>query len=92
MAWIASVTKLIPLIVGAVNVVEKLKDLFKSDSSAEGSKKKQDAAVDIVTTMLEASELVIGKDIIDNAEFQVLLRRLIDDYVAIQNFVSKFNK
>lgn len=83
MGWLSVALKLFPLIIGAVHAVERI-------AGAKKGKEKQDAAVDAVGAMISAIEISVGKEIMDEADFQVLLRKLIDDYVAIQNFVRDF--
>lgn len=85
MHWITIGLKLFPLIVGAIHAVEKI-------AGSKKGKEKQDAAVEAVGAMIRALELSTDKEIMDETEFQVLLRKIIDDYVAIQNYIAKFNK
>lgn len=85
MKWIQWGLKIYPLIIGAVHAVEKI-------AGAAKGKEKQDAAVEAVGAMIEAIELSVSKEILNEAEFQVLLRRIIDDYVAIQNFIAGFHR
>lgn len=85
MHWITIGLKFFPLIVGAIHAVEKI-------AGSKKGKEKQDAAVEAVGAMIRALELSTDKEIMDETEFQVLLRKIIDDYVAIQNYIAKFNK
>jgi len=78
--WISLGVKLYPLIVMAVNMVEKV-------VHAKG-KDKQDAAVEAVGVGLEALEAGLGRDLLDNAEVQAALRSAIDAYVHLQNVVA----
>lgn len=85
MIWLTFVPKIIPLVIQAVHIVE----LLKGDKKG---KDKQDAALEGIKEAIKAVEFGLDKDILDEEEFQKLLRRLIDDYVAIQNFIAKFKK
>lgn len=83
MGWIQAVIKIIPLIVGAVHAVEKI-------AGAKKGKEKQDAAIEAIGAMINALELSFNKELMDVPEFQELIRKLIDDYVAVQNFAKEF--
>jgi hypothetical protein len=83
MKWVEAAIKLLPLVAGAINSVQKL---FEGKSG----KDKQDAAVEIIGQMIQALEISIDKELLDVPEFQVLLRKLIDDSVEIQNFIAKW--
>lgn len=83
MKWVEVAVKLLPLVGSAIRIVE---NLFGNKSSKE----KQDAAVEIVGEMITALELSFDKELLDVPEFQILLRKLIDDAVAIQNFVAQW--
>lgn len=83
MGWIQTVVKIIPLIVGAVHAVEKI-------AGAKKGKEKQDAAIEAIGAMISALELSFNKELMDVPEFQELVRKLIDDYVAVQNFAKEF--
>jgi len=82
MKWITLGTKLFPLIIMAVQAVEKL-------LTAKHGKDKQDAAVDLVGVWLTTLEAGLNKDLLDNAEVQAAMRKLIDAYVAWQNVLAK---
>jgi hypothetical protein len=83
MKWIEMGLKVFPLIVGAVHAVESL-------VSGKKGKDKQDAAVEAFGAMIKALELTTEKEIMNEEEFKKLLRKLIDDYVAVQNFIAEF--
>ena len=85
MKWLTVGLKIFPLIVGAIHAVESLMTNKKG-------KDKQDAAVDAIGAMIQAIELSVSKEIMDEKEFADLLRKIIDDYVAIQNFIRDFKK
>lgn len=78
--WIALGLKLYPLISMVVSVVEKV-------AKAKG-KDKQDAAVEAIGVGLEAVEVGLGRDLLDNAEVNKALRSAIDAYVHLQNVVA----
>ena len=81
MPWITLGLKLAPLIVGAVHAVERLV------KGAKG-KEKQDAAVDLIATMLAAIEGAAGKDLLDDAAVQDAVRKTIDAVVSLQNILA----
>ena len=82
MQWILLGTKLVPLIIMAVQAVEKL-------VKAEKGPAKQDAAVDLVGTWLAALEAGLDRDVLDDADVQAGVRAVIDAYVHLQNVVAK---
>ena len=84
-------TKIITLLVGAVQAVDKIWSIFHTDVP-DKNKARQDAAVDAIGAMISALEISAGKEIMDEAKFQELLRKLIDDYIAVQNFIRDFKK
>lgn len=84
MGWIVGVVKLVPMIVGAVHAVEAIAGKDKH------GKEKQDAAVTAFNEMLKAADIPnVDTAITKAVEFEALLRRFIDDYVAIQNLIAK---
>ena len=85
MKWLTIGLKIFPLIVGAIHAVESLMTNKKG-------KDKQDAAIDAIGAMIRAIELTVDKEIMNEKEFTDLLRKMIDDYVAIQNFIANFKK
>jgi predicted transcriptional regulator len=84
MNW-SNVIKLIPTVVGAVNTVETIV------TNRKGSEK-QDAAVNILKTMLPAQDIHFDVSLFLNPEFQTLLRNLIDSIVAMMNFMATERK
>jgi hypothetical protein len=84
--FITGVVKLIPLVIGAVHAVESIAGKDKH------GKEKQDAAIDAIGAMISSAELTFGREIMDVPEFNSLVRKLIDDYVAVQNFVKKWKE
>ena len=71
------------MIIGAVHAVESI-------AGAKKGKDKQDAAVDAIGAMIQSVEITFGTEILNVPEFNALLRRMIDDYVALQNFYRKW--
>lgn len=84
MAWIANVTKIIPLVIAAVGLVEKL-------AGAAKGKEKQDAALAAVADLIPAIEGAIGRDVVNDPLVQAALRQCIDAVVAVQNAVRDAN-
>lgn len=85
MGWVVAALKIFPLIIGAVQAVEKI-------AGSKKGKEKQDAAIEAIGAMINAIEIGVSKEIMNEQKFQELLRRLIDDYVAVQNFIWDFQK
>ena len=81
MQWVMLGMKLAPLIIGAVQAVEKL---FKGSHG----KDKQDAAVDLSRVMLGVIEGTAGRDLLDDAVVQEAVRKTIDAIVAMQNVIA----
>lgn len=79
MTWITGVVKLFPLIISAVNAVERM--------SSKKGKDKQDDAIALVGDLTPLIESRIGRDVVDEAEVQSAIRKVIDAYVALQNVV-----
>lgn len=84
MNWFNVVQKIVPIVVGAVHAVETIKNIKGKD--------KQDAAVSAIEAMIPAFQVALPEGVFQSDEFQILLRNLIDSYVAIQNFISKAKK
>lgn len=82
MKWLSLGLRLMPYVITAIEGVEKL---LGGKKGAE----KQDAAVDILRTSLEALEAGLGKDLLDDAEANAAFRELIAAYVAVQNVIAK---
>ena len=82
MGWVAIGLRLAPLIIGAVQAVERLV------TSAKG-KAKQDAAIDMVATVLAAVEGAAGQDLLNDAAVQDATRKVIDAVVALQNVIAR---
>lgn len=80
MKWITGALKLFPLIVSAVSAVEKFGD-------AKKGKEKQDAAIDLVGDLAPILEAGVGRDVINEADVQSAIRKVIDAVVALQNVV-----
>lgn len=80
MMWIAVALKLVPLIVAAVNAVERM-------AGAKKGQDKQDEAILLVGDLLPVIEASIGRDLVNEAEVQGALRKVIDAVVALQNVI-----
>lgn len=79
MKWILGALKIFPLIIAAVNAVERL-------SSKKGTDK-QDEAITLIGDLVPLIEASIGRDIVNEAEVQSAIRKVIDAVVALQNIV-----
>jgi hypothetical protein len=81
MGWVTIGMKLLPLIVEAVNWVEKFV-LRKGQA-------KQDAAIQLCLSMLAITESALDKDILADSEVEDAARKTIDAVVALQNLIAK---
>lgn len=79
--WIGVGMKIVSLIPVVVQAVESLKKGFSG-------KEKEDAAVEFAGTMLEASEFVADKDLLNDPEVAQAVRGAIAAYVNVQNVVA----
>lgn len=80
MKWLEVGFRLVPYITAAVGAVER----FLGKKGQE----KQDAAVDMVDTMLKTAEAGADKDLLNDEAVQQASRRFIDAYVALQNVLA----
>lgn len=81
MAWILLGMKIIPFIFGAITAVEHF------FTNIHGNDKKN-AAMDMITTFLTATEGVAGKDLLNDNEVRIATGKVIDAIVALQNVIS----
>lgn len=81
MGWISVGFRILPFILAAIPAVEKF-------VKGKG-KEKQDAAIEMVATMLTAVEGAAGKDLLDDADVEAATRAAIDAIVALQNIIAK---
>ena len=81
LAWLSFVVRIGPLVVAAVHAVERV-------VKAAHGKDKQDAAVDLVGTMLTAAEGIASRDLLNDAKVQEALRHAINALVALENAVA----
>ena len=79
MGWVVGVLKLVPLILSAVHAVERM--------SSKKGKDKQDEAIALVGDLVPLIEASIGRDVVNEAEVQGAIRKVIDAVVALQNVV-----
>ena len=80
-----SIARLIPLVVVAVQSIER----FCTDRKG---KDKQDAAIDMVRTLIPVLEGYVGRDVLDDQHVERLLRAAIDAIVALQNAIDAARK
>ena len=73
--------KLLPYIVEAVNWVEKF--------ITRKGQPKQDAAIQIILSMLGIAESATEKDLLNDAKVEEATRKVIDAVVALQNVISE---
>lgn len=85
MGIFVTIVKIVPLIVAAVQAVESL-------LTNKHGKDKQDAALNMVKSLLPLIEEFVGKDLLDDAQVQVAVRSAIDAIVALQNTVEAVRK
>ena len=81
MGWVTIGLKLLPLIVEAVNWVEKF--------VLRKGKEKQDSAIKLCISMLGIAEAAVEKDILEDSEVEDAARKTIDAVVALQNILAK---
>jgi|TARA_R110000787_G_scaffold141904_6_gene255462 hypothetical protein len=80
MKWLKGALKLFPLIMAAVQAVERM--------SSKKGKAKQDEAVNLVGDLVPLIESSIGRDVVDDAKVQAAIRAVIDAVVALQNVAT----
>ncbi|MCR4342144.1 MAG: hypothetical protein NUW01_19885 [Gemmatimonadaceae bacterium] len=81
MPWLPIALRLIPLIFGAVNAVEH----FLSNRHGPD---KQNAAVDMVSAFLIATEGAVGRDLLNDNDVRIATKEVIDAVVALQNVIA----
>lgn len=74
------VAKLMPIIVQAVGIAERFKDLKGKD--------KEDIAVDLVRDLIPLVEASISRDLLDDEEVQAAVREMMRAAVATMNVVN----
>lgn len=79
MNWITGALKLFPLILTAVNAIERM--------SSKKGKEKQDEAIALVGDLVPIIEAGVGRDVINEAGVQDAIRKVIDAVVSLQNVV-----
>lgn len=84
MRWVNLGLKLVPMIIAAIQGVERL---AKPAPNLTGAAK-QDLAVETVCTMFGITEAALGKDLFEDQAFQQAIRAFIDAYVAMQNVIT----
>jgi len=87
MGFLTGALQLVPLVVAAVNAVEKLFHKNPAATPSENNQRRQDAAVDMVGDLLPLIEGAIDKDVVDDDLVQAALRKEIDATVALFNVV-----
>jgi hypothetical protein len=81
MKWLSFVIKVAPLVMAAVHAVERVV------IGAKG-KDKQEAAVEIVRTLIASTETIAGRDLLNDAAVEAALRAAIDAVVALENAIA----
>ena len=81
MAWLMIGLKLLPLIWGAVQSVEH----FLSEIHGTA---KQNAAIDMVSAFLIATEGAAGRDLLNDNAVRAATKEVIDAVVALQNLIA----
>jgi hypothetical protein len=80
MNWVTGALKLLPLIVSAVSLIERM-------AGAKSGKEKQDEAIAMVGEFVPLVEGTIGRDVVNESSVQDAIRKVIDAVVALQNVV-----
>ncbi len=78
--WLVVGLRLVPIIINAVNFVEKFIRSLKG-------KDKEDAAVELAGDMLQTIEGIAGKDLVDDPLVQQAIRNVMQAVVSLQNVV-----
>ena len=81
MAWLAIGLRLVPFIFGAITAVEHF------FTNIHGQDKKN-AAMDMISTFLIATEGVAGRDLLNDNEVRLAAGKVIDAVVAMQNVIA----
>jgi hypothetical protein len=81
MGWLNLGIKLLPVIITAVQAVERL-------AGAKKGKDKQDAAIGLVGDIVPFLEASIGRDVVSEAAVQDEIRKVIDAYVGLENVIA----
>ena len=76
---------LVPYIIDAVQWVE---ECFTSGKG----KQKQDAAIQLILSMLHISQQVTQKELLASASVESCARKVIDAVVALENAIKEFDK
>lgn len=83
MKWVTFGINLVPKILLAIRAVERIATLI----GVKG-RDKEDAALQIVTTALEAAEGIIDRDLLEDERVAEAARQFIRSYVALQNAIA----
>jgi len=85
MAWLTVGLRLLPLIITAIQQVERL-------VTAATGKDKQEAAVNLVRDVLPLIEGAMDADLIDDEKVNKAVRKVIDAVVALQNAIDSIKE
>lgn len=91
LSFIPQIIQLIPLIVSGIETLTK-GNKPEELTPQEWNKTRQDAALNSLGAMITSLEILYGKELMNVPEFQVLVRKLIDDYIACENFAREWKK
>lgn len=80
-AWVTVGLRLLPLIVTAVQAVERMAGALKG-------KDKQDAAVGLVGDLVPLLEAGVGREFVAEEKVQDAIRKVIDAVVSLQNVIA----
>lgn len=83
MQWLSFLIKSAPVIIAAVQAVEKIFSGLKGKSQD-----KEDAAVLIVRTVLGAAENILAKDLLNDEKVEQAMREAIRAFVAFENAIA----
>jgi hypothetical protein len=82
MKWLDIGLKLLPYVLGCVRAVE---GFF---AGPERGKEKEDAAVGMVHAILQTVEAGIDRDLLNNTDVNVAVRKVMQALVALENVVA----
>jgi hypothetical protein len=81
MGFVAIGLQLLPLLVEAITWVERF--------STRKGREKQDAAVQLVKSLLGLTEEASNRDLLDDEQVEAATRTVIDAVVALQNLLGR---
>lgn len=85
MGLINTLTRIIPLVTGVMGAVEAMYKAIKGKSS-----EKSDAFINGIMAALGISEATLGKDLLNDEKFKILMRKIADAIIELNNFIRDY--